>query len=167
MPSAYVYAGADGAAATFDGGLTPQIVNILTQRVSLPSANNSAGATCGVDQLSIFFFVNRAVDIPQTLNWHDLTNGEYAPAGEFVERSNAVRCDVSMGYEGGSTASAVQFPGDTSKNGFNAYGLATAGGIVLQTDNMGLVGNFDDVSINGQRDYTAVCHSTQPFSSNH
>jgi len=151
MPSAYVYAGADGASAIFDGGATPQIVNILTQQVSLPSANNPAGATCGVDQLSIFFYVNRAVNVPQTLDWTNLTNGEYAPAGELVGSSCAARCDVSMGHEGGSIALDVQLPGDTSQNGFNAYGSATAGGIVLQTDNMGLVGNFDKVSINGQR----------------
>lgn len=122
MPSAFVYEGANGGAVTFDGGATPQIVYILTQRLSLPSANNTA---CGVDQLSVFFYVNRAINVTQILTWSQLTNGEYAPAGELVEGNGAVRCDVSIGYEGGPQAQDTQLPVDNTVNGFNAYGEVT------------------------------------------
>jgi hypothetical protein len=49
-----------------------------------------------------------------------------------------------MGYAGGVGQASTQ---PLAANGFAAYGLVSATGLTLQTDQLPVVGNFDNVSI--------------------
>jgi hypothetical protein len=126
-----------------DGGAA-QLQYVQTQRITLPSANSTV--SCGVDQINIFFTVIREIDTPAIVSWEQLTSNEFAPGAAFTEGNGAIRCGIEMGFAGGPTAVNIQSGSGGSLNGFVGYGRVTSTGVTLQTDQLPVVGNFDNVS---------------------
>ena len=71
-----------------------------------------------------------------------LTGGSPTVIEPITAGNGAVRCEVGVGYAGGSSGTNVQGNIDTL-NGFVAYGQITNAGLVLQTDQLPVVNNFD------------------------